>query len=277
MNEQKPPGMIEWTRIKNPDGTTRKGFTWSPVAGCLHGCRWHMRQEDNLMFEDLEEEAPETAICYAELIANSARLQRSYPKGFEHIYWHPERLGQPKKMKEPAGIFLDAMSDAMGVGVKEEWIEQVLDVCRETPWHNYQLLTKNAPRLLKFDFPENIWIGVSSSPDILMGKEMDAHRKQRYMNRALEVLSQIDVPVRWISFEPLNQDYSEVLDRYPNVIQWAVVGAASNGRKYYPPRREDFEMTMGALNSQSIPVFYKGNMSSLQSAKNHWREEFPGE
>ena len=266
MNEQKPPGMIEWCRVYG-----RRGFTWSAIAGCLHGCRWHMPKPDD-MFGD---SGVETAICYAELIANSPRLQKSYPHGFEHIYWHPERLGQPKKMKEPAGIFLDAMSDAMGVGVKEEWIEQILQVCRETPRHIYFLLTKNAPRLLKFDIPDNVWVGVSSSPDILMGKRMDSNRKQRYMKRALEVLSEVKVPVRWISFEPLNDDYADILLDYQGAIQWAVIGAASNGRKEYPPRKSDFVSVQKELDRQKVPTFYKGNMRTLRLAAMNWREDFP--
>lgn len=257
MNKQSKNG-IEWT-----------DYTWNPVKGCLHGCRWHMQQPD-VMFGDghIEE-----AICYAEVIAN--KFNRAYPKGFEHIYWHPEILDAPKKIKTGVKIFLDSMSDLMGVGVEEDWIKQVLEVCAETPRHTYQLLTKNAPRLLKFDFPQNVWVGVSSSPDILMGKKMDNNRKKRYMHRALEVLSQVDAPVRWISFEPLNEDYSWVLKEHQNVIQWAVIGAASNGRKYYPPRTDHYERTLAELEAQSVPVFFKGNMKSLREAAINWREDFP--
>lgn len=263
MNEQKPPKGIEWARVWG-----RRGFTWNPVGGCLHGCRWHM--QSNNMFDDKV-----TAICYAEVIAN--KFRRAYPKGFEHIYWRPELLQEPLKLKEPAGIFLDSMSDLMGIGVKEEWVRQVLDVCKQTPQHIYFLLTKYVPNLLKFEFPSNVWVGVSSSPDIFMGTHMDSHRKHRYMEKALKTLSQVDVPVRWISFEPLNQDYSGWLQKYPDVIQWAVIGAASNGRKNYPPVLEDYLATEAELDRQSIPVFYKGNMNCLREAAMNWRQEFPYE
>ena len=261
MNKQSKSG-IEWT-----------DYTLNPIGGCLHGCRWHMTKEND-MFGSQESD---TAICYAEALANSGRFRKSYPKGFEHIYWRPHLLKSPAKVKEPSKVFVGSMSDNFGVGVKDEWIEDVFDMCKQSPHHVFQMLTKNTPRLLKFNFPSNVWVGISSSPDILMGKEMDSNRKKRYMKRAMEVLSNIDVPVRWISFEPLNEDYSSILKAHPNVIQWAVIGAASNGRKYYPPLQADYEATLAELDKQGIPVFFKGNMNSLRDAAMDWREEFPRE
>ena len=254
MNKQKKPGGIEWTRVWGRDG-----YTWNPVTGCKHGCRWHMNGA--------------TAICYAEAIAN--HFTNAYPKGFEHIEFHPKRLSEPSKVKKPAGVFLDSMSDLMGIGVKSNWIHQVLDVCRENSHHVFFLLTKNAPRLLQFQFPNNVWVGVSSSPDILFGKDMDGNRKQRYMIKALDVLSKVDANVKWMSLEPLNGNYSEVLREYSGVLNWATVGAASNGRKYYPPLREHYYPTMSELDRQKIPVFFKGNMRSFGITKNDWTEEYP--
>ena len=259
MNEQRPPGGIEWCRIVLSDGTVLRGFSWNPITGCAHLCRW--KTDGGL------------AICYAEEIAN--RFTKLYPRGFSDVVFHPNRLGDPLAVKSPAGIFLDSMSDVMGVGVEDEWVQQILDVCERTPWHTYQLLTKNAPRLRKFKFPKNVWVGVSSSPDYFMGKEMDDNRKMHYMRVALKVLSDIKASVRWISFEPLNVDYSGDLQRHSNVLDWAVVGAASNGYQKYPPKLSDYRATMKELDAQGIPVFFKGNMSSLPDAVSDWREDFP--
>ena len=263
MNEQKPPGGIEWTR---PYG--RRGFTHNPIAGCPHGCRWFMKRPGDMFGDEYD-----TAICYAEALANKYTM--IYDKGFDHIYWHPDRLAAPKKVKEGAGIFLGSMSDMFSAHVNPDWVNQVLDICRETPQHIYMVLTKFSPNLLKYSFPPNVWVGVSSSPDIFMGKEMDDNRKRKFMDRALSVLSQIDVPVRWISLEPLNADYSEDLRRHEGAISWATVGAASNGRKKYPPSLVNFESTLAELDRQGVSVFYKGNMNILREAAMNWRDEFP--
>jgi protein gp37 len=221
MNKQKAPRGIEWTRIKTEDGVL-DGYTWNPVGGCKHGCEWDMPDGSK-------------AVCYAKTIAERVALG-AYPHGFEHHYWNAERLNEPLKAKKSAGIFMDSMSDLMGHWVDEKQIRRVLDVCKSADWHVFQMLTKNAPRLLKFVFPENVWVGVSSPPDVMFGKRLSRGQQAQMLKRSLDVLQQVNVPVRWMSFEPLSWDVSTVVANSPNVLNWAVIGAASNGRNEYPPR-----------------------------------------
>lgn len=254
LNEQNPG--IEWT---HPYG--RRGYTWNPVAGCQHGCRWTMPDG-------------KTAICYAEAVA-----ERSihYPVGFKHHYWKPDRLEDPQRLKEPSGIFLDSMSDLMGAWVEDTQIEQVLQVCEDTPQHIYFLLTKNAPRLLKFAFPANVWVGVSSPPDEMFGKRLSQRAKDQMLNRSLEVLKRVHGGIRWMSFEPLSWDVSPIVQRHALALSWAVIGAASNGKKEYPPEHDHLLKLLSVLNQWQLPVFYKGNLRSLPYAATNWREEFPGQ
>ena len=238
---------IEWTEA-----------TWNPIGGCKHRCRWRM--PDGTI-----------AICYAEEVANNV-ARRAYSDGFEAHYWHPQRLDEPLKHTEPMRIFLDSMSDLMGAWVPEDQIQQVLDVCAQADWHTFQLLTKNAPRLKKFIFPPNVHVGVSSSPDFMLGKELSGQQKIRYMHKALGVLNSLDVPVRWISFEPLSWDVSEIVAEYPRAIQWAVIGAATNGKKKYQPNPLHVDNLLNVLNERDIPVFFKGNLNWKP-----WREDFPGQ
>lgn len=138
----------EWN--VNPQLKRRKGlivrrgiqwtdFTWNPVGGCQHGCRWKM---------------PDGTIakCYAETIAG--KFKQFYTEGFEHDYWRPDKLQDPIGRRQPAHIFLDSMSDLMGSWVPEVRVQQVLEVCRTADWHDFQLLTKNPGRLPKFVFPK---------------------------------------------------------------------------------------------------------------------------
>ena len=244
---------------KQNKGNGRRGiewtdYTWNPIGGCKHSCRWEMPDGT-------------TAVCYAETVAERV-AQAAYPHGFEHHYWRPELLQEPKKLATSAKIFLDSMSDLMGAWVPEEEIQQVLEICRQTPRHTYQLLTKNAPRLLKFDFPDNVWVGVSAPPSFFKGKPLSFTQQKRMVLRQLEVLSQVNVPVRWMSIEPLSFDIAHLLENSP--LAWAVIGAATNGPKTYQPKPEWVSNVLDVLDAQDTKVFFKGNLDWTP-----WREDFP--
>lgn len=261
MNEQKPPAAIEWTRIKNADGTIRRGFTWNPVAGCLHDCEWVVDGK--------------RAECYAKTVAE--KFTAAYPDGFASYYWHPKRLDEPKRIAEGVGIFPDSMSDLFGNWVQEEHVRAILDVMVETPQHIYQSLTKNAPRYDKFyfDMPQNLWAGVSSPPDHMLGIDLSQLQKERYLHKALGVLGGLPLNVTWMSFEPLSQDWASIVAQYPKALKWAVIGAASNGRNYYPPEEKHVRNLLDVLDENGVTVFFKGNLKSLPWAADNWREEFP--
>lgn len=248
MNKQSKSGNrrgIEWT-----------DYTWNPVGGCQHGCRWQMPDGT-------------TAECYAETIAERVATA-SYPQGFKAHYWRPEVLNEPLQLKMPSKIFLDSMSDLMGHWVAEEQIEKVLDICRRAPQHVFQLLTKNAPRLKQFKFPSNVWVGVSAPPSIFMGKPLSKNQQERMVRNAVDVLRTIEVPVRWMSLEPLSFDIAPLLVN--SELEWAVIGAATNGLKTYQPRPEWVRNVLTVLDEQSTKVFFKGNLDWPQEA---WREDFP--
>lgn len=246
MNKQmKPNGSrgIEWT-----------DFTWNPVQGCKHGCRWHMPDGS-------------VAECYAETIAKRV-AQKVYVHGFEHHYWNPHKLHEPLRIKEPARIFLDSMSDLMGHWVPRDQVEEVLDICRQAHWHSFQLLTKNAPRLLEFEFPPNVWVGVSAPPSQMFGKPLSLNQQKRMVERQIDVLRQVQVPVRWMSIEPLSFNIAPLLVSSP--LEWAVIGAATNGVKTYQPQPEWVENVLDVLDRQGTTVFFKGNLEWSP-----WREEMP--
>jgi protein gp37 len=264
MNEQKPPNAIEWTRIRNADGTVRRGFTWNPIAGCLHDCEWNI--------------GGERAECYAKTIAE--KFTTAYPNGFASYYWHPKRLREPGRVQDGAGIFPDSMSDLFGRWVLKDHLYTVLNVMDETQQHIYQCLTKNAIGyyIHQVELPVNLWPGVSSPPDHMWGKELNDKSKAAYLHKALGILSDLCVErgkTTWMSFEPLSQDWAGIVAEYPKALRWAVIGAASNGSTYYPPEEAHVRNLIDVLDSNGVAIFFKGNMRSLPWARDHWREEFP--
>jgi len=257
-------GGIEWTKRVLPDGTERQGYTWNAVGGCKHECRWIMPDGS-------------TAICYAEAQVNRQQSETFYPQGFAHHYWRPDWLKQPLRVKEPSNIFLDSMSDLMGWWVPREEIEAVLDVCKQASWHTFQLLTKNAPRLTQFTFPKNVQVGVSVPPSSINGKPLTPDQQKRMLRVALHELSYVEVPVRWLSIEPLSFDVSSCLDwayQMDGAIQWAVIGAATNGGKVYQPDPLWVRNAITSLRQMGAAIFFKGNLRG-NAAASEWLEEFP--
>lgn len=257
-------GGIEWTKTFNPDGTEQQGYTWNPVAGCMHGCQWTM-PDGNI------------ASCYAGDVAD--RLATAmYPHGFEHHYWHPDRLDEPASVKTPSKIFVGSMADVFGHWVPDDQIHAVLDLPQtRAQQHTYQFLTKNPKRYLgRFDFVHNCWLGASTPPDYMWRKKLSVHQKEAMLDATLNVFDQLpDEPTTWLSAEPLSWDITPILSSHPYAVDWIVIGAASNGAKKYPPEEQHVRKLVRLCDDLGISVFFKGNLSSLSWARENWREDFP--
>lgn len=247
---------IEWT-----------DYTWNPIAGCLRGCRWTMPDG-------------KVAVCYAEAVAGGL-AQKAYPNGFEHHYCHSERLSEPAGLKAPAKIFAVSMGDLFGHWVPELHVKGVLCAAQKNAHHTFQLLTKSPARARvgKFTLPTNVWLGASSPPDYMHSKALNDEKKRMLLGGFLQNLRDIKIAqphvTTWMSFEPLSWDVASVVAEYPGAIQWAVIGAASAGRTYYPPEEAHLRALQDALDDQGVPTFYKGNLRSLAWAEAHWREDYP--
>ncbi len=206
---------IEWTE-----------HTWNPVTGCTKispGCKH----------------------CYAETMTRrlTAMGTKGYENGFD-LSVHPERLQQPKTRRSPTTYFVNSMSDLFHEDVPDAYIEQVLQVCAETPHHTYQVLTKRAERLPEFfasrDCPSNVWLGVSVE-DKKYGVPRIAH------------LRKVKAAVRFLSVEPLLEDVG-ILNL--KNIHWVIVGGES-GAKARPMKPEWAENVRRQCIAQGVAFFFK--------------------
>jgi len=254
-------GGIEWTKTIRPDGTEYPGYTWNPIGGCFHACQWEM---------------PDGSIanCYAEDVAERV-AGTAYPHGFEHHYWKPGILDAPLKIKRGGRVFVGSMADVFGHWVPAEQIGTVLGICTAAQQHTFQFLTKNPVRAAKFNLPGNVWLGASSPPDFMWGKALSYQQKAALLERTLSTLAEAKATVKWMSFEPYSNHWAWMIRRFSGVLQWAVIGAASNGKQYYAPDEEHVRALVEELDAQGVKVFFKGNMKSLPWAARNWREEFP--
>jgi protein gp37 len=199
---------IEWTDA-----------TWNPVAGCSlasAGCK----------------------NCYAMKMAH--RLEAMGVKKYQgltqkygkNVIWNgvvkedEDSLSIPYKWNKPRKIFVNSMSDLFHEGVSDEFILSVWKVMRETPRHNYQILTKRPERMrqvvsekIKEVLP-NVWLGTSVEDEDSAGR--------------IEFLRATPASIRFISFEPLIDSVGEV---DLSGIHWAIIGGES-GRGARPIKEE---------------------------------------
>jgi protein gp37 len=179
--------MVDWAR-----------WTWNPVTGCEHTCVY----------------------CYARDIAN-----RFYPEKFTPTF-RPERLNAPRHTSRPQvadtepdpvqamswrNVFVCSMADLFGRWVPDQWIEDVFASCRKSPQWNYLFLTKFPQRYVSLDFPETAWVGTTVD-------------EQKRVANAEKAFAKIQVPVRWLSVEPMRE---RIVFNDLSMFDWVVIGGQS--------------------------------------------------
>lgn len=217
---------IEWTEQ-----------TWNPITGCdkvSQGC----------------------AHCYAERIA----LKHWGSRKFNDVQLHPDRLSKPKERKKGTLYFINSMSDLFHPVVPFSFIEQAVQVMRDTPQHRYQTLTKRPARMLEFFLertpPSNSWWGTSIED-------------QQAADERLPSLQGTAVSNRFLSCEPL---LSPVILDLAN-IGWVIVGGESGSkcRKMNPDWALDILLQ---CRKAKVPFFMK-QMGGYRGGD--WFDQFPAE
>lgn len=258
--------------------TGSRGIEWCSLTlnvfgGCLHDCKWTMP-------------SGEIAGCYAKSLATTGVAKSAYPHGFEHHYFRPAAIKQLTSKPEPQLIFVDSMSDMFAPNVPENELIQVFDAMKTAPQHVYQSLTKAAPQILKYlqHLPPNLWVGVSSPPDSMMGQSLTLRQQMLMLNRSMEVLAVTKEKtgnIVWMSAEPVSWDLTQVLNE-SHPLDWIVIGAASNGPKYFQPDPDHVKRLLELMDKTRTPVFFKGNIEETfekndfgSDSLNRWREDFP--
>lgn len=205
---------IEWTES-----------TWNPLTGCTKispGCK----------------------NCYAERMAK--RLQAMGVEKYRNAFAlsiHEEVLNEPLTWTKPQTIFVNSMSDLFHKDVPLDFILRLFDVMRSAHWHQFQILTKRADRLLELDssiaWPQNVWMGVSVETTA-------------YVQR-IDQLRNTHAAIKFLSLEPL-------LGPLPNLdlsgIDWVIVGGES-GPHARPIQPEWVQDIRDQCIAATVPFFFK--------------------
>lgn len=201
--------------------------TLNPIVGCNNGCPY----------------------CYAR---KQAKRQKQRCNLCHQFVPHPhlERLKDLSPRQRPARIFMDSMYDWNGRGVEEEWLLKIINKMKECPQHTFQILSKRPKGYERFEFPPNVWIGVS------IATTADCHRVHN-----LEALKNQNI--KFISIEPLHGHIDFWFSK--KVIDWLIVGAETGNRKAkITPQSEWVTSILDNARAEGIPIFLKGNL--------HWPE-----
>lgn len=152
-------------------------------------------------------------------------------------------FNNPLKWKESRLIFVCSWSDFFH-SEADAWREDAWSIIRETPYHEFQILTKRPERIascLPYDWPfENVWLGVTV--------ENKAHGLPR-----MEILRNISAKIRFVSFEPLIEDLGEI---NLSSFDWAIVGGES-GPKCRPICEDWIENIYQQCQSNGVLFFFK--------------------
>ena len=230
---------IEWT-----------DYTWNPISGCKRGCFY----------------------CYARKTAERFRGTKAFPNGFEPTF-HKEKLKEPFKIRKRSKIFVCSMGEMFGPWVKMEWIMSILCVIRKS-YHTFQILTKYPERASYWNFPKNVWLGVTVENALELPR--------------IHKLKKSNARIKFVSFEPLLSSMQdpfyggyESLRMKLDGIDWVIIGAQTNPLRI--PEKEWVKGIVEICKEKGIPVFTKDNLFRDQYGYHfhpRWEEkiqEFPKE
>ena len=238
---------IEWT-----------DSTWNPVAGCsivTAGCTNCYAME---MAKRLEAMGVEK---YVGLTRKTGR--RTIWNGV--VREDKAALTIPHRWRKPRKIFVNSMSDLFHEQVSDAFILDVWRVMRETPHHNYQILTKRPERMAELvaakigEVLPNVWLGTSIEDESVVNR--------------IEHLRRVPAAIRFISFEPLIGPVGAIDLRD---IHWAIIGGES-GKSARPIREEWIDEIYVQCLSAGTAFFFKqwgtwGKDNKKRSKKANGRE-----
>ncbi len=221
------PSKIEW--LKNPAAGS-KGYSCNPVKGiCKTGCKF----------------------CYA------IRMYKRFKWDPEIRFDHSAFNGLDK-LKDGSKVFMGSTHDLFGNWISDEWVHSIILKTVQNPGIVFIFLTKNPKRYSNFDFPQNVWVGYSTTGN-LFHKWDERHTDN----------------IKLVSLEPMAEPMRASLEGYAQRMDFdlLIVGAETGNRKErITPKIEWIEEIIKFTRKADIKLFLKNNLQYKQII-----QEFPKE
>jgi protein gp37 len=236
-------------------------YTWNPVTGCLHGCKYCYARKianrfggasethyNECVGEECQWCTEETGKIHdlKEPIYDVDRGHNApYPFGFDPTF-HRHRLVEPQRVKKSQRIFVVSMGDLFGEWIPDEWILEVFKACEAAPWHKYLFLTKNPEKYTEKDAifhagnsKRNWWYGTTVTTQYDYDKK--AGKLPLYRNG-------------FLSIEPILESI-ELKKIHQLPIKMVIVGQQTNPDKL--PKGEWVQDIIDQCRAARVPVFVK--------------------
>lgn len=261
---------IEWTKTENKDGSTTKGETWNPIAGCdkiSDGCKHCYAIKDAHRLAGNPN--PKIAAKYE----GTTKIENGKMNWTGRINFASEDvLLQPMRWTRPRKIFVNSMSDLFHESVPDEWIDKIFAVMALSKQHTFQVLTKRPERMrdyftkqkngenrsffvwgeIKELKPSLLWkneVEIFPRPNIHLGVSVE-NQKEKHR---IETLRDIPAAIRFLSLEPLLENLG---DLNLSGIDWVIVGGESgNGARLVHP--DWIKSLRDQCVSAGVPFFFK--------------------
>lgn len=234
-------------------------MTWNPITGCYHDCPYCYARKIAVRFGGHKQNAEEKGCVYA----LNEKAETPYPFDFYPTI-HRYRLDEPSKKKAPQNIFVCSMADLFGDWIPAEYINEVLEACRNAPQHRYLFLTKNPKRyndifLDCINCKGDLWFGttITNAEDTARISELPIVRRC------------------FLSIEPIVEDVAiSAFKRKIGYMDWVIIGAETGTRKNKViPERKWIEKIVELCDLNDIPVFVKDSLSGIMGED--MRRDFP--
>ena len=193
-------------------------WTWNVVTGCPRNCSVNGKP-----------------YCYAHRIH-----ERFYKTPFSDVVFHPERLFD-KMPTKPSHIFVGSMSDIQYW--KPEWVNEIIQICRDCYGHTFMFLSKNPRSYFGFNWPNNCMLGLTIT------------HSSNLNDRALDFHTRKGMEHTFLSIEPLMGILNKCV--YYGRMEKIIVGAMT-GPGAIPPKLEWVQSVKD--NCPADRVFWKPNI-----------------
>jgi protein gp37 len=203
-------------------------YLFHPVIGCKRNCSYCVVR--NRVW-------PRIRHCYGD-------------HDFDKVTFHPEQLKKPSLIKKPSTFFVGFYSDIEYW--EKEWVEQIINVCRQNKKHTFMFLSKEPHSYRGFEWPGNTMQGLTET-------KIDNPVEQG------EVMEMAYFLRPFLSIEPLlgeikfsgECDFPKERIKFPDIFKLVIIGAMT-GPKAVVPKQEWIQSLRDNIPADKI--YFKKNI-----------------